>query len=120
MLGASAQLDLFVAPAPPRWWLGEGEEIRAERLGWERRLLSDLAAGPRTYCYPGFTGAICERLVSKGHASREDAGEMPMPEFWPDTSRGRKEWKARGPHPQFTYTITESGRAILAAQEACQ
>lgn len=117
--GGVAQLDLFAEPPAPRWWLGEGGAAQAQRLGWEHRVLAAMAGdGPITYCFPGFMGAACERAVAKGWAAKVPAGEMPMPDFWPDTRKGRREWAERGPCPQFRYSITDNGRAILAAQEA--
>jgi hypothetical protein len=47
--------------------------------GWEERALADMAAGPLTYCYLGFMGSICERLVARGMAVSEDAGFMAAP-----------------------------------------
>lgn len=108
------QLDLFAEPARvvERWWLGEGEKAQRESLGWERRLLSDMAAGPVVTCYPGFTGAICERLVAKGLATKTAAGFLAPPAGM--TPRQLKEW-GRKPddHPKFRYEIAAAGTAFL-------
>jgi hypothetical protein len=70
------QLDLFAKPPmafiPP---MTEDEE----RAGWERRLLSDLAAGPLVYCQDGFMGHVAERLVARGLVVSEDAGFLAAP-----------------------------------------
>lgn len=80
-----------------------------ERLAWERRALCDIGArGPLTYCYPGFMGAVCERLVAKGLADREHAGRTIKPESWP---KGSKFEAAE----QYRYTLTDAGRALLPA-----
>ena len=88
---------------------------QGDRERWSMRALRDMRAGPLTCCYPGFMGAACERLVARGFAVREAAGELPMPEFWPNTAKGRREWRERGPHPMFRYRITERGERHLAA-----
>lgn len=109
------QLDLF-APAAQVYVPPSDAE---DRLGWEHRCLSDLAAGPRTYCFPGFMGAVCERLVEKGFATRASAGFMDpvarvhTPSYSPAKLKRyvRDYWK--DPFPQFTYTITPAGRVHL-------
>lgn len=86
--------DFDDAPKP---WSPDSDETK---LGWERRLLSDLQDGPMVICFPGFTGAICERLVAKGLATREDAGLMPKPANWPK----RAKWER---HQQYRYAISD-------------
>jgi hypothetical protein len=83
------QLDLFPAlTAPPA---PSGDDTAA----WERRALTDLASQDLIYCFPGFMGSICERLVSAGYARSEAAGHM---------SRD---------HALFRYRITDAGRRNL-------
>lgn len=113
----SAQLDLF-APAPgpaPKPWSREDDYP-----GWEARYLADLAEGPRTACYPGFAGAICQRLVTRGYATREAAGFMD-PEAMNISAeiRSTKAFKAhvraywKDPSPMFRYSITPAGLAAM-------
>jgi hypothetical protein len=104
------QLDLFDAPPCAPW----SPDSEADRLGWESRLLQDLADGPRVYCFPGFTGAICERLVAKGLVSKEARGQMAAPE-WIKTPADRRWFKASGPHPQFEYRIALTTTSQVAA-----
>jgi hypothetical protein len=85
------------------------------RLEWEMRALRDMIAkGPLTYCYPGFMGSVCERLVARGEATREASGEMPVPDWWPKDKQALRAWRAHGPKQQFRYAITDAGRARLA------
>lgn len=51
---------------------GEGDLQRS----WEKRLLVELEQGPLVYAYPGFMGAVCERLVEQGLVRREPWGEQ--------------------------------------------
>ena len=106
------QADLFEAPQSvfTGYWNTE-----ADHAGWERRLLSDMAAAPIVACHPGFTGAMLERLVAKGLAVRESAGFMEMrdPTGMMDagkiisaakaTAMLREYW--REPFPQFRYSL---------------
>jgi len=88
----------------------------AERMGWERRALSDMAAAPLVYCFPGFMGAVCERLVEKGLATKQSAGFMAPPENV--TPRQLKGWGWRAEdYALFRYTITAGGRAALGQAE---
>lgn len=108
------QLDLFPPPAaplvttPPDF---NGSE--KERLGWERRALSDMAERPLVCCYPGFMGAVCERLVAKGLATKEPAGFLPPPDLPPKKLKQMR-WRSED-YPQFRYAPTIAGRAILTA-----
>lgn len=113
----SAQLDLFAPPPAPsrKPWSPEDDYP-----GWEARYLADLAERPLTACYPGFAGAMLERLAAKGHAIREDAGFMD-PEAMNISAeiqatkafktRVRAYW--RDPSPMFRYAITPAGLAAL-------
>ena len=69
----SIQLDLFAEPARKPWTPTDDHD------DWERGFLHDLHSGPIVACYPGFTGAMLERLVTKGLAVREDWGFMGPP-----------------------------------------
>ena len=113
------QLDLF-APPPRAPWKPEDD-----RQGWDDHFLARLAERPLTACYPGLTGSCCQRLVERGYATREDAGFMdPEAGNIADDIRATKAFKAhvrdywKDPFPQFTYTITDAGRAAAEALEA--
>ena len=102
----SGQFDMFqVLPVCDR--------SDTSAASWCRRMLRDLAAGPRVYCYPGFLGAACEILVDRGLASREPLGDLPRPDDLP--KKLWKWWAESGPRPQFRYAITAFGRAHLEA-----
>jgi len=114
------QFDLFEAAPPARApWPPDGE---AERLGWERRILSDL---PVTAYVGGFTGAICARLVAKGLATETPAGFMGPPTdldgnpvtMAPDHKGRMVPLRHRAEDfPQSRYEITAAGlRAIRDA-----
>lgn len=100
------QPDLF-SYAPP----SEDQE----RLGWEERMLNDLQSAPIEACFPGFTGSILERLVTRGLALREDAGFMipldPMTGMIDDkpcTPEKAKRFLAdywKSPCPKYRYTL---------------
>jgi hypothetical protein len=70
--------DLFDFDAPPRAAYEPMSEAQ-EAIGWESRVLDDLAGGPLVYCWEGFMGSVCERLVAKGFVVAEDAGFMAAP-----------------------------------------
>lgn len=112
----SLQLDLFAVPTPPpRIPRTEAEEA----LAWERRLLTDMLAAPVVACFPGFTGAICERLVEKGLAVSEPAGFLDPEACVADEIGATRSFKAhvreywKDPHPQFRYSITAAGCTYL-------
>lgn len=111
------QLDLFSAPpaAPARWWLGEGDEAQAQQLGWESRCLADMATGDGTltYCFPGFMGAVCERLVAKGLATKEPAGFLDPPAGVKPATLKQWGWR-REDHPLFRYALTDRGSVEAA------
>ncbi len=107
-----SQPDLF-----PQGYI-DPYDTEAELYGWERAIVRDyLSKGPLTVCFQGFTGSICERLVVKGLATKEDAGEMPPKSPWePDlhfkTEREYLRWfKQQGPMPRFTYALNEERAA---------
>lgn len=109
------QLDLFKASAPPPHRIDWQERDRQQRAAWEPRMLADMADAPLVCCYPGFTGAVCEGLMERGLASKEPAGfMMPLPGSPPKLV---KTWRKED-FPQFRYTITDDGRAILQAEAA--
>lgn len=117
----NVQPSLFDLMEPPRApWKPEDDYP-----GWQARFLRELAERPCVACYPGFTGAMHEALVERGHATREPAGFMepgPYVEgmFLGDkraTPKSYERWcRQQKPHPQFRYEITEAGRAILSTQ----
>lgn len=103
----NAQIDLFKPSHGPAW---DSEETQdSERRGWERRVLSDLQAGPLVYCYPGFMGAVCERLVASGRVTREPAGFMDPPKVSPQKLKAM-EWRAED-HQLFRYSLALDGDA---------
>ncbi len=67
----SVQLDLFVELAPKPW------KPEDDYPGWQARILEDLKAGPLVMCFPGFMGAMAERLVARGLVASEPAGFLP-------------------------------------------
>lgn len=85
-----------------------------EREGWMRRALRELEHVPALYCYPGFMGAVHERLTARGLASKETIGPAPMPPGWDMTA---KEWADRA-GTLHRYTITPAGLAELARRRA--
>ena len=111
------QLDLFKAAAPA---YDPAAESRREADAWCPHVLQNLAWSPVTYCFPGFMGAVCERLVERGLATKVDAGNMPPPAFvagagFKSEAELRRWFRQSGPHPQFTYTITKAGFATLTS-----
>lgn len=117
-----AQADLFETLEPPRAACTPEDDLPA----WEARFLRELAERPCVACYPGWTGAMHETLVERGHASREDAGLLePLPyvegiqmDGKPATLAQYERWcRQLEPTPQYRYAITEAGRAILSALE---
>lgn len=108
---ALAQLDLFTQPLLPS--RAAPREDDSDHLGWERRALEDLTAEPLVYCFPGFMGTVCERLVSKGLATREPAGFLDPPAGMTARQLNKWGWKSED-HPRFRYTLTAAGRANLA------
>lgn len=112
MNAGGAQLELFAGPVAAVCAGCTPWNCECEHLGWERHFLAELAAAPCICCYPGFTGAMHERLVENGHATRTDAGFMPYPEGVTPRQAKQWGWKATD-HPQFEYAITDAGRAIL-------
>lgn len=110
------QLDLF-APATCKPW-----SMEDDYPGWQARFLREMAEAPIVACYPGFTGAMLEALVARGHASREDAGFLPHTPYVegilfgdkPATRAQYERWcRERERLPQFRYSITTAGRAVL-------
>ncbi len=88
--------------------------VKPADWGWERRALIDLLDGPRTYCFPGFMGAVHERLVRRGYAVRETAGFMaPLPGRTA-TQLKRDGWNEKD-HPQFRYSLSDTGRSRVRA-----
>lgn len=114
-------LDRDHDPAPdlltPVRFMGSDEQDR----GWEQRALLGLLATPALCCFHGFMGAVHERLVRKGLATREDAGYMDPLRGVSEEIQATKKFKAhvrgylKDPFPQFTYTITEAGVATAEA-----
>ena len=101
------QLDLFAErPRSPTDHLDD----------WAPRLLADMADGPIVACFPGYTGAMLERLVERGLAVREDAGFMdPLRCLAPGLmtpaklrAYERDYWK--DPAPQFRYSLAPHAR----------
>lgn len=97
------QLDLFAVKADPIDFNGS----EADRLGWERRALSDMEQGPLVCCYPGFMGAVCERLVAKGLATKEPAGFLPPPDLPPASLK--KMGRRAEDYPRFRYASQSPG-----------
>lgn len=72
-----------------------------------------MADGPLTCCFPGFTGAVCERLVAKGLVEREDAGFMGptidldgKPVLYRPATKDAPSYRfVPGEHPQFKYSL---------------
>lgn len=100
------QLELFPSEPLRDWW---GVEAERAQVAWERRALCDMAAQPLVCCFPGFMGAVCERLVGKGLATKQDAGFMSPPPGIPP-KKLKKWWRAED-YPQFRYALSTAGRA---------
>jgi hypothetical protein len=82
--------------------------IDPEAVAWEARALADLAQSPRVYCYPGFMGSVCERLVAKGLATRRPAGFLDPPSGMTPAQLRKWGWRAED-HAQFRYSRSELG-----------
>jgi hypothetical protein len=85
--------------------MSEPDFSTADLTGWEERVISDMATGPVTYCFPGFMGSIAESLVTKGVATREPAGYLPAPDVRPALLR-QWGWRKED-HPMFRYSLIE-------------
>lgn len=108
----SDQLPLFEDERP----VYRGKTDAEIDQGWEDRLLSDMREAPVVCCFPGFTGAICERLVSRGLAIREDTGFMEIKDpagmmesdkiITPRRAKAIMNGYWAAPFPQFRYSAT--------------
>jgi len=74
-----------------------------------------METAPVVACYPGFMGAMCERLLEKGLVVREDAGFLEPQDPTGMLMDGKvctpamaRRWLAdywRDPFPQFRYSL---------------